>query len=122
MGRNWLRESRVRQMTAEEAAWLAGFFDGEGSLSQYNGGRSGNCKSWRLSLPNTHLESLEYCSVITNTNPPVQKIKNCKGKKDCWQWAVNRQREIFDIMQQMLPYLKIKKEKAEYYLRWFEDV
>src|SRR5438270_13689339 len=59
--RVWLKESTARRMSEVEAAWLAGFFDGEGSLSHYRGGKDGKYLSWRICIANTYLPSLERC-------------------------------------------------------------
>lgn len=120
--RTWLKEQRTRKMSATEAAWLAGFFDGEGSLIGYK--RKGkDFVGWRISIGNTSLPALERCKAYTNVGTIGSKrvLPNPKHNPQ-WLWQVNGQRDIVDLLKQMLPYLLIKKEKAESFLNNWEDL
>ena len=73
-------------MCVGDVAWLAGFFDGEGSLCRYHSGSRG-FKSWVLLISNTCRKSLLHCMKITgcgSVNPKPVK----PGRKQQWQWAV----------------------------------
>lgn len=110
----------VRDMSVADAAWLAGFFDGEGSLTMYMAGRNKQYPTWNLSLPNTHLGSLERCREISGAGSICEKTRvyrpNCKR---LWVWQVQSQRNIAAIVTHMYPYLTIKKGKAgEFLARW----
>jgi hypothetical protein len=49
----WLKPVTAKTMASTDAAWLAGFFDDEGSFGRYRGSRGyGN---WILSIANTHI-------------------------------------------------------------------
>ena len=113
----------VRDMSVAEAAWLAGFFDGEGSLTVYMGGRNRQYPTWNLSLPNTHLGSLERCREISGAGSISEKTRdhrfNCKR---IWVWQVHSQRNIAAIVTQMLPYLTIKRAKADEFLARWSDL
>jgi len=109
-------------MTTPEAAWLAGLFDGEGSLSSAMAGRRRQYKSWLLSLPNTHLPTIERCVELTGVGriqaKPIPKL----GKKPQWAWCVTRQREIASICQQLRPYLITKAERVGCFLDEWVDL
>lgn len=120
--RSWLKDSKVRQMSATEAAWLAGFFDGEGSLCEYKSGREGKYRSWRLTIPNTHKGSLDQCVAFTSVGSVRQKTRAIGNRQCSWEWPITAQREIVDICKQMLPYLVIKKPVVESFLAGWKDI
>jgi hypothetical protein len=121
--RVWLKDRTVLNMSTTEAAWLAGFFDGEGSLTKSTGGRNHKYKSWIVSISNTCLESLQFCSKITNAGSICTKDrKNIENRKPAWDWRVNSQRNIVAICEQMLPYLIIKKIKVKQFLEEWTDL
>ena len=122
--RSWMKDSSVKKMTETEAAWLAGFMDGEGSISCYMGGRAQQFRSWVLTAPNTHHGSIVRCLEITGAG----KIRDKKSRKPnpihkpMWIWAVNSKREIRDVIQQIYPYLVIKKTQADVFLAEFQEI
>jgi hypothetical protein len=122
--RSWLKDSSVREMAPTEAAWLAGFLDGEGSLTHYRSGRNGKYRSWILSITNTHKGSLDYCQLVTGVG--VVKLKRRNNIPAHWkvsyQWQITAQREIVDILKQLQPFLVIKREKAEDFLSTWQDI
>lgn len=75
----------TRWMSATEAAWLAGFFDGEGSLSMYLGGRTRKNHCWVLSLGNTDTSALHRCIAYTGVGKPKEnrRITNANTFGGC---------------------------------------
>jgi hypothetical protein len=122
MTRSWLAESTTRVMTTEEAAWLAGFFDGEGSLTLYMGGRGKKHPAWTLSVPNTHYGSLKKCAAITGAGNIVHKYYATEKRKEQWTWTVHKQRNIASILRQMFPFLTVKKARAEEFFSVWSDL
>ena len=111
MARSWLKPSTVRPMTIAEAAWLAGFFDGEGSLVVRLGERRGAC-ACRLSIPNTDHAALVYIQKITGAGGIGKKYLRGSNHKAQWTWALNSQRSVVDVLKQMLPFLVVKRAAA----------
>jgi len=109
-------------MSVAEAAWLAGFFDGEGSISEFKGGRDYKYRTWKLSAPNTNRQSLEKCKTVTGVGGICVKYEKTKRRKKLWQWQLSAQRDIQKILLQMLPYLVIKKKKAKRFLKMFREI
>ena len=119
--KGWLKEVTYNIMSNIEAAWLAGFFDGEGTIGSYKTNRSSINKiilGWRLAIPNTHLGALEYSQKITGIGIISSKSTQCNSlaRKPQWVWKINNQRGIAAISKQMLPYLLIKREAVEDFL------
>lgn len=123
--RSWLNKDTVRKMSIAECAWLAGFFDGEGSLSMYLSGRNKKFPSWLLRVGNCNFESVEYCRKITGVGSVVDKMP--KGVKNPLHnpqkvWLVHSQRNIVSIVKQIYPYSIIKKTKIEKFLDNWKDL
>lgn len=109
-------------MSRVEAAWLAGFFDGEGSITRYMGGRNKAYECVVLSISNTHLGSLKWTKKITGTGTVYLKCKATKTHKTQYTWRLNSQRNVVDICQQMLPYLVIKRAKINKFLKEWKNL
>jgi intein/homing endonuclease len=120
MSRSWLAENRTKKMSKEEAAWLAGFFDGEGCLCNYRAARA--TFPYRLTLPNTCLISVKRCLFISGAGSIIKKKKYVSRHKQQWIWQVSRQKEIFDVLTQLSPYLVTKKRIVRAFLSKWRDV
>lgn len=119
--RSWLKPCTVIHMSETDAAWLAGFFDGEGTLCQCLSGNGR--KSWKISLPNTCLEAVQKCRELTGAGTVVKRKARTPGHwKDQWRWSVNSQRNIAAICRQMTPYLVVKRDAVSAFLTQFNDL
>lgn len=101
----------VRAMSDTEAAWLAGLFDGEGSII-FPKGR--NRASVRLTISNTHLGLLEHVLEVVEAGSIMsrEKYRRSDHHKIPYQWQCYGQ-NARDVLHAMLPWLIAKKEKAE---------
>ena len=116
-----LKKLTTKKMNLHNKAWLAGFFDGEGSVGRYRGhGRKSKYLSYSLEINNTHLPSLVYCQYITGVGNIYIKRVNKKYKKQ-WVWAIKSQRNIMDILKQIFPFLQTKKNKVNLLLTEWVD-
>lgn len=117
-----LSSCRVREMSPIEAAWLAGFIDGEGTISSYMGGRKRQFVSWLISVPNTSRSSLEYCQKITGTGSVLVKPIGREKRQPCHQWRVYRKRDIASVCRQILPHAVIKAPQIAAFFRANPDL
>jgi len=118
--RSWLKECRVRTMSATEAAWLAGFIDGEGCLCQFMANQQ-KYVAWILIVSNTDRGSLEYCQQITGVGGVYTKSTS-GNRKAQYTWTVSAQRDMVAILEQVILYLQIKREVAEAFLATWNDL
>ena len=110
-------------MAEAEAAWLAGFFDGEGSLVAYSSPRSKYGKAWSLSVPNTNQDAVTRCQQITGAGSVLPRKGTAPAHyKPQWIWSVHSQRNIASILKQILPYLVIKKQASTDFLNEWSDI
>ena len=97
-------------MTREEAAYIAGFFDGEGSIGLY-----------RRKTPVGH-DCFLYLVNFAQKQPAIlHQIKNILGlgavrKKSVDQHGltINGRKNIIRVLEDLLPFLRVKKNQA----RW----
>lgn len=100
----------------EQAAWLAGFVDGEG----YIGISTKTVKGKRyyaatMQITNTYRPVLEYAAEMVVGNCCIKDGWNHKVNpkaKQNWQFWVNR-RAIPLLLKQIRPYLRVKHKQAD---------
>jgi len=95
-------------------AWLAGFFDGEGSVGIYENG-TGNFYV-RLTLTNTDKATLERVQEILEENeiPSYCRWDQQKtNRKPRWQLLWLGSTKPMKLIDLLLPHLVTKKEQAE---------
>ena len=115
-----LRSDKV--MSPTEAAYFAGFVDGEGTIGVYRARRPENRSGFRyqptLVAANTYypvLEALQrMCGNgrITQTNNPISEHHKTGFRLQFSSDQIRR------ILPQILPYLIVKKPQAEYVLEF----
>lgn len=103
-------------MLETDLAWVAGFFDGEGSLNlslrQHRGGRQGKYWVVRARVANTHGLSIKHLQEIFGfgriRTMPGQSIRH----RPVYEWAVEaKSAEIF--LKAIVPYSVTKKEQIQ---------
>ncbi len=104
----YYRRQTIRVPTDErELAYVAGLFDGEGSISYVplDNGHG----SWKLTITNTSWPMHEW--LIERIGGGVTDMKH--NRVPCWQWRLNRQKDVFLLMEAIRPYLVIKRDRVE---------
>ena len=107
----------LRQMTGEEIAWMAGLFDGEGSVAFPRRGLHHNI---RLSIASTTFDLLDRILVVTGTGAIVgiREHKNpLHSRSASWAVSGDRARELLALMR---PWLIAKAHNADIALRAIE--
>ena len=94
----------VLSISREDAAWLAGLYDGEGCLSQQ--GKTKH-RYWVLAISMTDEDVVRRAYEVTKagcfmgplTCPSLAKYK------PVYRWSVNSQQAIYEVTRAMLPWL-----------------
>ena len=82
--------------------YIAGFFDGEGSISH-------NGRGYRITIPQTNLEVLEIIKDFCGFGGTISVTKRKSHWKDSWIFYVASQREVYNFLSHIFPYLIVKK-------------
>lgn len=91
-----------------DAAYIAGFIDGEGYLGVERGKRY---SKQRCVVYNTCIEVLDWIKNTINCGyiREVMKTKN----RTCYQLDIAKTRDLLILLPQIIPYMKVKKNEAK---------
>ncbi len=90
-------------------AYIAGFFDGEGSITK-------NANGYRIQVVQTHEGVLQSMRVFSGIGFVVQVTKRQPHWKDCWVWGISRQDHVEKFLHHVRPYVVVKRKLLEYTL------
>ena len=106
-----------------DLVYFAGFFDGEGCIAisrqshQYKGQPSqhyrlevvvGSTNHWIIELMKFQFGGAVYCD---------RRDNHPKSHRPFWRWMICSNKAVI-FLQEMLPYLKLKKAEAEIAIKW----
>ncbi len=101
--------AKALELQAIDAAYIAGFIDGEGSFILY---RRRDVVAFRISAANTVLSVLQWIADVTGVGAVIeQQSRNANHRNSAW-WTCNAE-AAESVTRQILPYLRIKRAHAE---------
>ena len=101
-----------------DTAWLAGLFEGEGSLLR-NGKRQND--GWYLSLTMSDEDVVRHAHQVAGVGNVFMCNRARPGWKDMWRLSVNRRNDIHALVLRLLPYLGERRSAtAREFLAWWE--
>ena len=83
--------------------YIAGFFDGEGSLTI-------NKNRFRISIPQTNYEVLEKIKLFFNFGQIYKTKKQKEHHKDAWVYTITNNSDVLKFIKCIAIYLVVKKE------------
>ncbi len=102
-------------MTEAEKAWLASAIDGEGSIIHTN-------RTLLIAVFNTNLDYCKETARLFGTNANISKRESkVKGWKTCYRAVLCGRIAVKEVLQQIMPYLIIKKEHATKLVNWINN-
>jgi|SRR3972149_3762543 len=120
-------------------SYIAGIFDGEGSVGVYavhTNGRRKNAGGWwtvRMSITGTHRPMIEAIynhfglgHFTTQKRQSLQRTPRGdygEGAKMCkqgWKWGLTSRKDCSEVLQRILPYLIEKREQVQIALDFIE--
>jgi intein/homing endonuclease len=107
-------ERKMPDIMEIEKAYLAGLFDGEGSVGLTacsQRGRISRAYPLAVSISNTHIETIKSLKNLFGGSTWIKKRRN-KKYQPCMQWTLSSQQGLA-FLKMIIPYLRIKKEQAE---------
>jgi hypothetical protein len=105
--------SKARKLARSDAAWLAGLFDGEGSIVFVHKDRP--TPSARITICNTCRPLLERVQEVSGIGQIIVQRRAGQDNPNhsaSWVWQTYSA-NARDLLAQMLPWLIVKREKAE---------
>lgn len=104
----WRQGTPCKELSATQAAYIAGFFDGEGSVLLYQ--RHANI-ALRITFANTKRAILEWISETIGAGNIVTTTRNNNKHATSHLLLINSQAAA-SLLEQIKPYLIIKSEQA----------
>lgn len=101
----------LRDMTEAEVAWLAGLFDGEGSIVEAQRTRP-HGGSLRITITNTVHPMLEKVCEITGVGSLWLKKSKNPRHQDAWIWSVSGSVAL-ELLRRMRPWLFARADRAD---------
>jgi hypothetical protein len=107
---------QANQLTSTEAAYVAGFVDGEGCISA---GCRRNCIEGGISVGSTNRDVLLYLRSVTGVGC-VGSIgrKRKKNHRPVYTWDVSVA-SVKSLLIQLIPFLQVKRRQAELMIELF---
>jgi hypothetical protein len=100
----------MADVTETERAYFAGFFDGEGCVAAYRGGR------YVVSLTNCDVRPLVRARDLWGGYVSRQKAETRRGAlRDLWRWQIYGQKSR-QFLEMIRPFSRIKREQIDTYL------
>jgi len=108
----------VLQLDPSDAAWLAGFVDGEGCIAVYpTSGR--NYLHPRISVANTFRGVLEEIQELLGFGG-IRTKHQVGNDKESYAWQANAHADVYRCLKALIPYLRLKREQAELVCKFVE--
>jgi hypothetical protein len=89
----------------DELAWLAGLFEGEGSVIHRGYSRS---KQRGVVIAMTDKDVIERAALITQVGS-VTRMPDTRSGKPMWRWTLSRWCDLEPLLREMLPWLGIRR-------------
>ncbi len=103
--------------------YIAGFFDGEGSVlfKKHNDKRGFSYTEINVFITSTDKEVLEEIQEYLKYGVITETGNHKNGWKHCYRLYINKQLEMLSVLKQLYPYLRIKKEDANKAIEFIES-
>ncbi len=112
---------KPRVFIPTKASWLAGVIDGEGSIGLYDFGKEG--RRVEIQMSNTNEEFVKVFKRTIGCGSNVTRFTFSglhKGRKPIYHFSLKGSARCYLVLKQILPYLIIKKGKADKILKEIE--
>lgn len=107
-------------MSQVEAAWLAGLFDGEGSIVELKRKDRQLTKGWRITITNTNTDLLDRVEEVTGVTARVLMKRRTLNPKhsQAFYWQCYSTTAA-GVLLQMYPFLIVKRQRAAMVLQQY---
>lgn len=95
-------------------AWIAGFFDGEGSIGTHRG--TSGIPRVKLAVVNTYKPAIELIWQAFGGYRTIT-AQQTSAHRTCYKVVLTGEKEVITALERMLPYLVVKRDQAILALR-----
>ena len=99
-------------------AYLAGLVDGEGCISIKHNIRNNNYFPW-VAVGMTQKEGIDL--LVEMFGGTIREDLTSNRKSTMYRWERNKREDVVNVLQQLLPYLRVKKALAVSVLAFCQD-
>jgi len=110
-----VKDLKSIQLSEENAAYLAGLIDGEGSITFRGDPSPGSSYSMHIYVTNTDRDILGWIKKETGVGRIY--VHSHSSSNTCYRWGIHSIAEIKPFLEEIHPYLKVKTEVSELMLR-----
>jgi hypothetical protein len=111
---HYRRGSVCAELSPTDAAYLAGFFDGEGSFVILRGAHGSPNNTFRVTVSGSKESVIAWIAEVTGVGTRVYANLTAKNPKWAEKWTWTAQADAAEsFTRQLLPYLKLKREQAQ---------
>lgn len=100
---------KVNRLSLLDAAYLAGFVDGEGTLTVI---KDKNKKRVCLRISNTNEEIINWIKDIVGNGHIVKRTWQNKKWKDSFEYSLDGVNRVKELVSQLFPFIRVKKIQA----------
>lgn len=102
----------AKELHPIDAAYLAGFIDGEGSIILYMPHQHTRAVSVKLAAANNHRAVLDWMVEVTGVGAVTRHYRRSEKHAEAWFYQANSE-AAESIIKQIRPYLRIKQQQAD---------
>jgi len=103
----------VWELTNEDKAWVAGIFEGEGSICVYKGAGQ-KTKYVRILFYNNDLTMLEEIQRMIGGNLHIHPFKRKEEWGESHQLQIGKRDKIIQFKENIFPYMRTKYKKDQF--------
>lgn len=114
---------KMRELTSEERAYVAGIVDGEGYVGLVLKHKNRVRPSYfpQIQVSNVDENLMRYLEQLVPASFFLKIGSRAKNQKDCFIWAIQRTDGAKKFLELVLPYLIVKKQRAQVLLQYCQS-
>ena len=110
----------MNPLNTQNVSWAIGILEGEGCFSIHKRSNRPNTISCAIHCEMTDKDTIESLQKVFHTGTICVR-QGRENHKDSWIWSVQKQKDVFDILLQIMPSLsKRRLEKAQELFSYLE--
>lgn len=111
----------LKYITETDLAYIAGFTDGEGTIALWMR-REGRSLVPIVQVVNADIETLTWVKYTFDGYGSISKhVYEIEGWKNTWTYSIRAIKEVTEVLELLIPYLRSKSKHAELLLIYCKE-